>query len=71
MVKAFPFKVLAGTPCLQPESIAVFYERLGAGVRHAKYEVHPESIPPLEPKPGDAVEEPGTRAKLKKLVPAT
>ncbi len=70
MFKAFRFKVMAGTFCLQPESIDAFYSLLATGARFDKYEVHPESIPLLEPKPGDVVEESGTRTKLKKLVPA-
>ena len=70
MVKAFRFKVMAGTFCLQPESVDAFYQLLATGVRPEKYEVHPESVPLLEPKPGDIVEEQGNRTKLKKLVPA-
>jgi hypothetical protein len=70
MVKAFRFKVLAGTFCLQPESVDAFYELLGTGVRHDHYVVHPESVPLLDPKPGDVVEEQGSRTKLKRLVPA-
>ncbi|HEX4611218.1 MAG TPA: hypothetical protein VH092_23705 [Urbifossiella sp.] len=70
MVKAFRFKVMAGSFCIQPESVDAFFELLGSGTRHDKYEVHPESIPLLEPKPGDVVEEAGARTKLKKLVPA-
>ena len=70
MVKAFRFKVMAGTFCLQPESVDAFYALLATGARFDRYEVHPESIPLLDPKPGDVVEEQGNRTKLKKLVPA-
>ncbi len=70
MVQAFRLKVYAGTFCLQPESVDAFYELLGTGARHERYVVHPESVPLLDPKPGDVVEEQGNRTKLKKLVPA-
>ena len=70
MVKAFRFKVMAGTFCLQSESIDAFYSLLATGARFDRYEVHPESVPLLEPKAGDVVEEQGNRTKLKKLVPA-
>jgi hypothetical protein len=70
MVRAFRFKVMAGPFCLQPESIDAFYQLLAGGTRPDKYEVHPESVPLLEPKPGDIVEEQGNRTRLKRLVPA-
>ena len=70
MVKAFRFKVMAGTFCLQQESVDAFYALLASGAKVEKFEVHPESIPLLEPKPGDVVEEFGARTKLKKLTPA-
>jgi hypothetical protein len=70
MVKAFRFKVMAGAFCLQPESVDAFYQLLGTGVRPDRYEVHPESLPLLEPKPGDVVEESGTRTKLRRLAAA-
>jgi hypothetical protein len=70
MVKAFRFKVMAGSFCLQPESVDAFFQLLAGGARHERYEVHPESVPLLDPKPGDVVEESGARTKLKKLVPA-
>jgi hypothetical protein len=70
MVKAFRFKVMAGSFCIQPESLDAFFQLLGTGAKHDKYEVHPESIPLLEPKPGDVVEEAEARTKIKKLTPA-
>src|SRR4051794_24438337 len=70
MVKAFRMKITAGSFCLQPESIEAFLARLGRGERHDRYVVHPESVPLLEPKPGDVVEESGARTKLRRLVPA-
>lgn len=70
MVKAFRFKVMAGTFCLQQESVDAFYSLLAGGAKIEKFEVHSESIPLLEPKPGDVVEELGARTKLKKLTPA-
>lgn len=68
MVQAFRFKILAGTFCLQPESVDAFLELLGRGTRHERYVVHQECVPLLTPKPGDVVEESGQRTKLKRLV---
>ena len=69
-VTAFRFKVMAGTFYLQPENVDAFYSLLATSARFDKFEVHPESIPLLEPKVGDVAEEQGNRTKLKKLVPA-
>jgi hypothetical protein len=70
MVKAFRFKVMAGTFCLLPESVDAVYSLLAGGAKIDKFEAHPESVPLLEPKPGDVVEESGARTKLKKSAPA-
>jgi hypothetical protein len=67
MVRHHRFKVQAGPFCLQPESIDRFFEMLGRGVACERYLVHPESIPLLEPKAGDLVEEGAARVKVKKL----
>jgi hypothetical protein len=68
MVKAYRMKLLAGTFCLQPESIEAFLEMIGRGVRPERYVVSADSLSVLDPKPGDVVEEVGTKTKVKRLV---
>ena len=67
MVRYHRFKIQAGPFCLQQESIDRFFEMLGRGVTCERFLVHPESIPLLEPKVGDLVEEGGVKPKVKKL----
>jgi hypothetical protein len=67
MVKTFRMKLLAGGFCLQPESIDAFIEMLGRASRPERYVVSPDSLPVLEPKVGDVVEELGPKPKVKRL----
>lgn len=67
MVKTFRVKLLAGAFCLQPESVDAFLEMLGRGVRPDRFVVSADSLPILEPKPGDVVEETGIKSKVKRL----
>jgi hypothetical protein len=69
MVKTFRLKLQAGPFCLQPESIDTFLEMLGKGTRPERYVVSADSVPVLEPKPGDIVEEVGVKTKVKRLTP--
>lgn len=68
MVRAYRMKLVAGTFCLQPESVGAFLELLGRGVRHERYVVHPDSLAALDLKAGDVVEETANgKAKVKRL----
>lgn len=67
MVKTFRMKLLAGTFCLQPESVDAFLEMLGRGVKPERFVVSADSLPILDPKPGDVVEETGIKSKVKRL----
>lgn len=68
MVKTYRMKLLAGTFCLQQESLDAFMEMLGRGVRPDRFVVSAESLPVLDPKLGDVVEEVGIKTKVKRLV---
>ena len=67
MVKTYRMKLLAGTFCLQPESIDAFLEMLGRGVRPERFVVSADSLTVLDPKIGDVVEETGAKTKVKRL----
>ena len=68
MVKAYRMKLLAGTFCLQPESVDAFLEMLGKGARPERYVVAADSLPVLDPKVGDVVEETANgKTKVKRL----
>lgn len=68
MARAFRVKLVAGTFCLQPESLDTFLEMLGRGVRPERYVVHPDSVGTFEPKLGDVVEETANgKTRVKKL----
>ncbi len=47
MVKTFRLKLLAGSFCLQPESIDAFLEMLGRGIRPERFVVSADSVPLL------------------------
>jgi hypothetical protein len=57
MCKTYRLKLLAGSFCLQPESIDAFLEMLGTGARPERYVVAADCVALLAPKPGDVVEE--------------
>ena len=57
MVRTFRLKLLAGTFCLQPESVDAFLELLGKGFRPERFVVAADCVSALEPRPGDVVEE--------------
>jgi hypothetical protein len=68
MVKTYRVKLLAGTFCLQPESLDAFLEMLGKGARPERYVVSADSLPVLDPKLGDVVEEVANgKTKVKRL----
>ncbi len=68
MVKTYRMKLLAGSFCLQPESVDAFLEMLGRGVRPERFVVSADSVPVLDPKPGDVVEETANgKTKVKRL----
>ena len=67
MVKTYRMKLLAGAFCLQSESIDAFLEMLGRGVRPERFIVSADSLPVLDPKVGDIVEEAGAKTKVKRL----
>ena len=68
MVKTYRMKLLAGTFCLQPESVDAFLELLGKGARPERYVVSADSLPVLDPKLGDVVEETANgKTKVKRL----
>ena len=68
MVKAYRMKLLAGTFCMQPESVDAFLEMLGKGARPERYVVAADSLPVLDPKVGDVVEETANgKTKVKRL----
>ena len=61
-------KLLAGTFCLQPESVDAFLEMLGKGARPERYVVAADSLLVLDPKVGDVVEETANgKTKVKRL----
>jgi hypothetical protein len=57
MTKTHRMKLLAGTFCLQPESIDAFLEMLGKGTRPERFVVAADCVATLDPKVGDVVEE--------------
>jgi hypothetical protein len=68
MVKTYRMKLLAGSFCLQPESVDAFLGMLGKGVRPERYVVAADCVGVLEPKVGDVVEEvAGGKTKVKRL----
>ena len=67
MVRTYRMKLSAGAFCLQPESVDAFLEMLGRGVRPNQFVVTADSLPLLDPKPGDVVEETGPKVKVKRL----
>lgn len=68
MVKTYRMKLLAGSFCLQPESVDAFLEMLGIGVRPERFVVSADSVPVLDPNPGDVVEETtNVKTKVKRL----
>ena len=68
MVKTYRMKLLAGSFCLQPESVDAFLEMLGNGARPERFVVSADSLPVLDPKPGDVVEETANgKTKVKRL----
>lgn len=68
MVKAYRLKLLAGTFCLQPESVDAFLALLGSGTRPERYVVAADCVPVLDPKVGDVVEETANgKTKVKRL----
>ena len=68
MVKTYRMKLLAGSFCLQPESVDAFLEMLGKGTRPERFVVSADSLPVLDPKPGDVVEEAANgKTKVKRL----
>lgn len=68
MCKTFRLKLLAGTFCLQPESVDSFVEMLGKGTRPERFVVAAECAGVLEPKAGDVVEEVANgKTKVKRL----
>ena len=70
MAKTYRMKLTAGSFCLQPESADAFLELLGRGIRPDRLVVSADSLPVLDPKPGDVVEETANgKAKVKRLGP--
>lgn len=68
MVRSYRMKLVAGTFCLQPESVDAFLEMLARGVRPERFVVHPDSVAVLDPKAGDVVEETANaKTKVKRL----
>lgn len=68
MVKAHRMKLVAGTFCVQPESVDAFLALLGTGARPERYVVSADSVPALDPKVGDVVEETTNgKTKVKRL----
>jgi len=68
MCKTYRMKFLAGSFCLQPESVDAFLELLGRGVRPERFVVAADSLPVLDPKIGDVVEEISNgKTKVKRL----
>jgi len=68
MVKTFRLKLLAGSFCLQPESVNAFLEMLGKGARPERFVVAADCVAVLEPKLGDVVEEVAAgKTKVKRL----
>ena len=69
MTKHFRMKLVAGDFCLQPESVPAFLRKLGDGFTADRIFAHPESLPLLEPKVGDVVED-DSRSKVRRLTAA-
>ncbi len=68
MAKTYRLKLLAGSFCLQPESADAFLEMLGRGARPERFVVSADSLPVLDPKVGDVVEETaGGKTRVKRL----
>ncbi|AWM38777.1 hypothetical protein GobsT_30220 [Gemmata obscuriglobus] len=68
MAKTYRLKLVIGTFCLQSESLDTFIEMLGKGARPDRIAVAAESVPVLDPKPGDVVEETANgKTKVKRL----
>ena len=67
MAKAFRLRLAAGAFCLQPESVDAFLDLLARGARPDRYVVTPDSLPVLDPRPGDVVEEGELRPKVRRL----
>jgi hypothetical protein len=68
MCKTYRMKLLAGTFCLQAESIDAFLEMLGRGVRPERFIVSADCAGMLEPRAGDVVEEvAGGKTRVKRL----
>lgn len=69
MCKTYRMKLLAGSFCLQPESVDSFLEMLGKGTRPERFVVAADCVAMLEPKVGDVVEEVANgKTKVKRLV---
>lgn len=69
MAKHFRMKLLAGTFCLQHESVDTFLRLLAEGFPFERMVLHPESVELLEPRIGDVVED-DSRAKVRTLTAA-
>jgi hypothetical protein len=68
MCKTYRMKFFVGTFCLQPESVDAFFNMLASGIKPEQFVVSAESLPVLEPKLGDVVEEIANgKTKVKRL----